>query len=317
MKEDLPEQQDPSFLMGSPISPPSKKKGIKLKDLPLVEKELDYDLESQSTKQSNTKVSVRRMLKIAKTEIPALVIGTIALAISSGAQMAVPAFAGNIVDAATGHDENHTLNENILWLMVLFIIAAIFTFIRFYTFTMAGYRIVTKMRNDLFRAILRQEIGFFDANRTGELINRLSSDVGVLQNALTVNVSMALRTVAQMLVGIGILFVISWRLTLVMLSVLPLIIFGALAYGRFIRKYSKAVQDALARSNAVSEEAISSVRTVRSFSKEDYECDRYEVEVKNSFDLAKTSTLATGLFIAIVGLVASGAMALVLWYGGH
>ncbi len=68
-----------------------------------------------------------------------------------------------------------------------------------------------------------------------------------MQAALTVNISMALRTIAQMLVGIGILFVISWRLTLVMLSVLPLIVVGALAYGRFIRRYSKAYQDALAK----------------------------------------------------------------------
>eukprot|EP00026_Physarum_polycephalum_P004944 Phypoly_transcript_04970.p1 GENE.Phypoly_transcript_04970~~Phypoly_transcript_04970.p1 ORF type:complete len:643 (+),score=87.69 Phypoly_transcript_04970:79-2007(+) len=283
--------------------------------IPLVEKEEDYDPEKAEL--SPTKVSFFRMLKIVRGEVGALVWGTICLAISSGAQMAVPAIAGRIVDSATSTDKNERLNVDILSMMVLFIIAAFFSFLRYYAFTMAGYRIVVRLRNDLFKAILRQEIGFFDANRTGELINRLSADVGVVQNALTVNVSMALRTVAQLVAGVGILFVISWRLTLVMLSVLPLIVVGALAYGKFIRKYSKAVQDALARSNSVSEEAISSVRTVRSFSQEEYEFGRYEVEVDQSFKLAKTSTLATGLFIAIVGFVASGAMALVLWYGGH
>jgi ABC-type multidrug transport system fused ATPase/permease subunit len=77
----------------------------------------------------------------------------------------------------------------------------------------------------------------------GELVNRLASDSQVVQNAVTVNVSMALRFTGQLLVGFGFLFVISWKLTLVMLSVLPLIIGGGWIYGKYVKKVESSFRD--------------------------------------------------------------------------
>ena len=92
---------------------------------------------------------------------------------------------------------------------------------------MAGERVVARLRVDLYTAVIQQEIGFFDLRRTGELTNRLASDTTVLQNAVTVNLSMALRFGLQALGSIAILLWTSWKLTLVMLAVVPLVAAGA------------------------------------------------------------------------------------------
>merc|ERR1712167_184430 len=114
-----------------------------------------------------------------------------------------------------------------------------------------------RVRRCLFEAILNQEIAFFDANKTGDLMNRLSSDTTKIQDAATTNVSMFLRSTASLLLSVCLLFLTSWRLTLVALAVVPAITLIAILYGRFIKRLSKRYQDALARAADVSQEDIS------------------------------------------------------------
>ena len=94
----------------------------------------------------------------------------------------------------------------------------------------------------VFSSIIQQEIGFFDANRTGELLNRLSSDPTAIRAAVTTDLSLVLRTSGQMIGGLIILFVISWKLTLLMLSVVPLITLFGVWYGKYVKRLSKLVQ---------------------------------------------------------------------------
>ena len=87
-------------------------------------------------------------------------------------------------------------------------------------------------------------------------------------------------------------------------------------YGRYLRKLRKEFQDKLAASNIIAEEAISSARTVRSFAAESKVFRDYETNIQNSFSIGKKLAAAQGGFMAFVGLLAAGAMSLVLWYGG-
>ena len=91
--------------------------------------------------------------------------------------------------------------------------------------------ILSLLHAQLFASIMRQEIGFFDKNRTGELTNRLASDTQVIQNAVTVNISMLARYTLQMILSIGLMFYISPRLTAVLLSIVPIIAVSAVQYG--------------------------------------------------------------------------------------
>jgi ABC-type multidrug transport system fused ATPase/permease subunit len=88
----------------------------------------------------------------------------------------------------------------------------------------------------------QQEIGFFDENRTGDILSRLADDCGVLQSTVTTNVSMLLRNMVTALGTLIIIFIISWRLTLVMIAVVPVLAISAVRYGKFVKAISKSVQ---------------------------------------------------------------------------
>jgi ABC-type multidrug transport system fused ATPase/permease subunit len=121
-------------------------------------------------------------------------------------------------------------------------------------------RVVYRLRQNIFDSIVKQEIGFFDETRTGELTNRLSSDTQVLQNAVTVNISMLIRFLIQILGSLIVMFYLEVTLTLVLMVVVPVIILIARQYGSAVRKLKKKFQDALAEAGTTAEESISNIR---------------------------------------------------------
>ena len=138
----------------------------------------------------------------------------------------------------------------------------------------------------------------------------------MLQSATTSNISMGLRYGMTVIGGVAILFYTSWRLTVVMLSVMPIIVLCAVVYGRALRRLSRKVQDALARSTEVAAETLAGIRTVRAFAREDREAGRYGDAVGVSYDLARSRARASAVFQGVLTFAAYGAIAGVLWYGG-
>jgi len=182
---------------------------------------------------------------------------------------------------------------------------------------MAGERLVARLRSQLYQCIITQEASFFDEQKTGELMNRLAADTTVVQNSVTVNISMGLRSLAQVVLSIALLFVTSWKLSLVMMAVVPVLIAFARIYGGYVRKLSKDYQDALAKASEVAQEALSSNRTVKSFSAERYELNQYSEKVQTSYKLGVKKSFAYGIFISTISLFSYCAMLAVLWYGGR
>jgi ABC-type multidrug transport system fused ATPase/permease subunit len=121
-------------------------------------------------------------------------------------------------------------------------------------------RVVYRLRQDIFDSIVKQEVGFFDETRTGELTNRLSSDTQVLQNAVTVNISMLLRFLLQIIGSLVVMFYLEVTLTLVLMVVVPVIVLIAKQYGSNVQKLRKKFQDALAGAGTTAEESISNIR---------------------------------------------------------
>jgi len=261
--------------------------------------------------------SLRRILALARPEAPRLAVGTLFLFFAAALGLSYPMLIGRLVDTIQGGAGPEAVDRVALLLLVLFAAMGLATAMRAYLFTVAGEQVVARLRATLFNALVNQEIGFFDAQRTGELTNRLASDTTVLQKAVTVNISMALRYVVTCVGSLAVLFYLSWRLTLVMLTMVPVIAVGAALYGQAIRKISRQVQDALAASTAVAEEALSSIRTVRAFAREDHESRRYEEAVDTSFKLARLRARYGATFQGVIGFAAYGAIAGVLWYGGR
>ncbi len=138
----------------------------------------------------------------------------------------------------------------------IFAVQAVAVALRYYLFSVAGERIVTRLRESVYRSIVDQEIAFFDARKTGELTSRLTADATVMQNTVSVNLSMGLRNLVMVVGGLALLTASSPRLTVLMLALVPPVALGAVVVGRRMSKLAKAAQDALARANEAAEETI-------------------------------------------------------------
>ncbi len=259
----------------------------------------------------------QRLWSLAKQETTSLLWGTVFLLIASGLNLTYPMLIGKLIDSVKDGGGQEAVNQYAVWMIGIFVLVGISTFLRSYLFTVAGERIVTRLQERLFKQILTQEIGFFDQRRTGELLNRLTSDATVLQKAVTVNVSMGLRFALSGLGAIGILIWTSWKLALLMLAVVPVIAVGAGWYGRILRKISRSVQDAFANANAIAEESIGGIRTVRSFAREEHEHARYKEGIESAFALAKKRAWVGAWFSGLISFAGYGSIVAVLWYGGH
>lgn len=260
--------------------------------------------------------TLRRLFALARPEAGRLIVGTIALLATSALSLAYPLFVRDIIDGVLEGGGREAIDRLALMLLGLFALAGLFTGVRSYLFTVAGEHVVTRLRQAVYDSVIRQEVGFFDERRTGELTSRLNSDTTVLQNTVTVNVSMLLR---YALMGLGAVAILLWtspKLTGVMLIVVPVVVLGAGFYGRLLRKLSREVQDALAVSTEVAEETLAGIRTVRSFAREDRESARYAAAVEHTFDLARQRARLAATFGGTASFAGYSAIAVVLWYGG-
>jgi ABC transporter fused permease/ATP-binding protein len=262
-------------------------------------------------------LTLRRILAIARPERTRLIVGTFFLATGALAGLLYPQGIGRLIDDSLSGRSSGEINTIALLMLLAAFVQAGSTALRAMLFSVAGERAVTRLRERFFSAILDQEVAFFDERRTGELTSRLSSDASILQSAVSANISMVLRNIATAIGALFFLFYTSPRLTLVMLAVVPAVAIGAVLYGRSIRKLSKESQDALAKSNEVAEETISSLRTVRSFVGEKAEEGRYNTAVQAAYQLAVKRTYAGSLFVGAATFASFGSAALVFWYGAR
>jgi len=230
--------------------------------------------------------------------------------------MAYPQYIKIIIDEALKTKNAHELNKAAGFALVIFIVQSIASSLRYFYFTKAGEKTVKRLREKLFSQILLQEMTFFDFSKTGELLGRLSSDTAVLQNALSVNISMLVRNLFQTIGGIAFLFYTSAKLTVFILLIIPPIAYLVAIFGKRVKAISRKSQDSLAISTAVAEEGISGVRTVKAFAQEKWEIGRYEKQLENSFKLSMEKVLEISKFTGAISILGFSAVVFIVWYGG-
>jgi ATP-binding cassette subfamily B protein len=258
-----------------------------------------------------------RIVQVARPEWKLLAVATVFLFIGTASTMILPQGVRLVVDGAIKSGRTRQIDQLVALGLVLFAIQGVAMASRFILFSIAGERTVARIRKDLFRSLVDQEIAFFDQHRTGELTNRLASDTATLQSSVSANLSMGLRHLATIIGGVALLLYTSPVLTGLMLMIVPPVALGAVTVGRRIRKLAKLVQDALAAAGETAEEALSGIRTVRSFAAEPAEAARYGREIDHSFDLARRRAFVAGGFMGVAAFAAYSAGAIVLWYGGR
>ncbi|KAJ2817699.1 ATP-binding cassette permease mdl1, partial [Coemansia erecta] len=277
--------------------------------------------EAAQAKKTRTGQAWLRLFRLAKPEYRLLGSAVGLLFVSSSVTMAVPFTMGKIVDIVTSASAaipfGLSLGQVFTGLGAIFVVGAMANAGRIVLIRTAGERMIARLRGQIFDRIMRQDLGFFDRNRTGDLVSRLSTDTAIVSKSITNNVSDGLRAMISAAAGLSMMVYVSPKLTGIMLGIVPPIALWAVLYGRYVKRLSKKTQEAVGDLTKVSEERISNVRTVQAFSREAQELGRFDVEVQKIFGLAKKDAIASGMFFGGNGLAGNLAILAFLGFGGR
>ncbi|CAG4947892.1 unnamed protein product [Colias eurytheme] len=235
----------------------------------------------------------------------------------------IPAMLGVIVNILADMRSNPNLDfiDQIkypaLKMISLYIGQAVFTFFYIHLLAQVGERVAAQMKQDLFVSILQQDMAFFDQERTGEIVNRITVDVQDFKSSFKQTISGGLRAITQVVGSAVSLLVISPHLTGMTLICVPTVVIGGTFIGSLLRKLSREVQSQIEKATLVAEEAISNMRTVRAFAGEDNEARMFAEECDTAAELSMELGLGVGLFQAGTNLFLNGMVLATMFMGGH
>jgi ABC-type multidrug transport system fused ATPase/permease subunit len=246
--------------------------------------------------------------------------GLIFIGLSAGTTMAYPYLLKLMVDST---DHYIKLPRGILLgpgsIAIIMIgvlsIQLVFSFSRIYLFSFVAEHAMADMRRDIYRKMIMMPMEFFAQRRVGELTTRISADVSQIQDMVSSSLAEMLRGILTLIIGLGLIFYISIKLTLVMLSVVPVIVIVGVVFGKRIRKLSKNTQDMLADSGTIVQETLQGISNVKSFSNEWFELSRYTRSLKKMVIQAVSAAKARGLFVGLLLFSIFSAVVLVVWFG--
>ena len=245
-----------------------------------------------------------------------MAVAVFALVVSSLLGLVLPLVVRNLVDFVFVNKDFADLNRVTVALVVVFVFQSLFTFIQQMVLAYVGEHAVADIRIDFYTHLQELPLSFYAERRTGELVSRLTNDVALLQQSITWNLVILLRQVITIVGAAALLFWLDWRLTLLILLVVPVITLTMVYLGGRIRAASVGVQDALAEVSNVTEETTRGVRIVKSFARETYEVGRFSGAVMKLYDAAMHRARTNAMLAPTIGLIASVTITGILYYGG-
>ncbi|RYU82207.1 ATP-binding cassette domain-containing protein [Hymenobacter persicinus] len=279
-------------------------------------------LDPDGPKKKLTKESLRQGLRIFRFTLPyrtKFIIGLVLLTLSSATTMTFPWIIGKLADTASGHPvvlptgAVVSINQIALGFFVLILLQGSFSFGRIWLFTQVSEFTVRDIRQGLYRKFVSLPIPYFEKNRVGAITSRITSDVGVIQDSFSLTLAELFRQVMTLVAGIVFIMVVSVKLSLFMLLTFPPIVVLAMVFGKKIRVLAKTTQDELAKTNVIVEETLQGINTVKAFTNEQFETQRYGASLTRTVQAALRSNLYRGGFVSFVIIGLFGGIVLVLW----
>ena len=225
------------------------------------------------------------------------------------------------VDQVTAAADSETglrlMYQAALFVAALAVAQAVLIWFRHYLMTWLGERVVADLRLRVFQKLTLFSPHWFHQKNSGEIVGRISSDVGKIENVVGSQLSMAMRQGVVLVGALVLLALESPMLTIYMLSVVPPLALLTIVFGRYIRRISRFVQDQLATSNAHLEETVSGIDTVQAFVREPHEVQRYGQKIESVFKAGISLGLWRATFMSSTSLFGFLSMGLILWLGGR
>ncbi|MEY2842280.1 MAG: hypothetical protein RI920_317 [Pseudomonadota bacterium] len=207
------------------------------------------------------------------------------------------------------------MREHFLALFGVGVALAFFSASRYYSVTWLGERITADIKRAVYAHVLRQSPEFFETTQSGEVLSRLTADTTLIQTVVGTSVSMGLRNVIMGLGALTMLIITNPYVMAQVIGGLVLVVLPTVAYGRRVRKLSRASQDRVADSSAIAAEVLNAVPVVQSYGAEGREADRFGVATENAFKTGERRIRARAVLVAFIISATTGALLWGLYQG--
>jgi ATP-binding cassette subfamily B protein len=221
-----------------------------------------------------------------------------------------------VIDQGFSQQSQDHLNTAIIFILVASGLMALGTYVRFYLISWLGERVSADIRTAVFNHLVNLHPAFFETNRSGDIMSRLTSDTTLLQSIIGSSMSIALRSSISFTGALIMLLITNLKLSLIILLAVPLVLMPILVFGRSVRKLSRESQDSIADVGSYAGEVIQHIKTVQSFTQEQQEKTAFGAEVERAFVVAKRRVSQRAVLIAVVILLVFSALSVMLWVGG-
>ena len=260
---------------------------------------------------------VRHLFRYLRPYRWVMVATVIALCVSASAVLALGQGLRVLIDDGLSSEEISRLHEALIYMAGMVALLAGGTFTRFYLVSWLGERVVADIRRAVFRQLVRLSPAFFEINKVGELLSRITTDTTLLQTVIGHQASSALRNLLLLVGASAMLVVTNPTLTGYVVLMVPVVVFPIVILGRRVRRYSRIAQDRVGDVAGHLEEALGGIRTVQAFGQEERSGERFGDHVEAAFRAALRRVRARAALTAIVILLVFCGIGLVLWIAGR
>jgi len=242
---------------------------------------------------------------------------SVALIIAAGGFLVIGQGLKLVIDRGFSAGNPAALDQALFFMLAVIVLMAAATWARFYLISWLGERVIADIRREVFSRLLALSPAWFERTRTGEVISRLTTDTALLEQVIGTSVSMALRNGLLGLGSLAMLMLTSWKLTALVLLMVPLVIGPIIVFGRRVRRLSRASQDRVADIGSYVDEALHEIRTVQAYGHESEDRRLFGQRIEAAFATARSRIVMRASLIAAVILLVFAGIGMVLWIGGH
>ena len=246
-----------------------------------------------------------------------IAIAMLGLALAAASVLAIGEGLKRVIDKGFTAGSPSELDKILLIMVSLAVVQGIGVYIRFSNISWVNNRVVNDIRQRVYAHLLTLSPAFFERERVGDVLSRLSNDTQVLEGVVTNAFSWALRNLVMVAGGLVMLAITAPKLLVYVLIGVPIVIAPVVFLGRKVQKLAKVSQDRLADSMARADETIHAVRTVQAYARESFEQTRFSDRINSLFDNAALRERTSATLSAIVIVLAFICVSVILWAGGH
>ncbi|KAM4539239.1 antigen peptide transporter 2a [Odontesthes bonariensis] len=276
----------------------------------------DTDEEAASKEQKQkSRVLFMRVLRLCRPDYPLMLGGFVFLSLAVIFEMFIPFYTGRVIDIL-GSNYNHNEFLTALLFMGLFTVGgSVSAGCRGGILLCAISSFTRRIKAKLFQALTKQEIGFFETIKSGEITSRLSKDTTLMGRTVCLNVNVLLRTFIKTMGMITLMMNLSWKLTFLVLMETPITGLIQNIYDTHYQRLYQAMQDSMAHSNEAANEVVFGIRVVRSFNTENHEANRYDKRLMETHNLKTRRDTVRAVYLLARRLTGLGMQIFILYYG--